>query len=111
LGRLTPTVEARLAFWRNIEDRLASSRTASAPKTPLALEGACQPASRFRRSRSSAASSSTNARADAELAGELRDVHAASVADHESLVDDFNVPVDDDEDAGPLPFGVTGHAE
>jgi hypothetical protein len=35
-------------------------------------------------------------------------MHAASVADHESLVDDFNVyliqviPVDDDEDAGPL---------
>jgi hypothetical protein len=59
----------------------------------------------------------TNARADAELAGELRDMHAASVADHESLVDDFNVylirviPVDDDKDAGPLPFGVTGHPE
>jgi hypothetical protein len=57
------------------------------------------------------------ARADAELAGELRDMHAASVADHESLVDDFNVypirviPVDDDEDARPLPFGGTGHAE
>jgi hypothetical protein len=50
----------------------------------------------------------TDARAGAALVGELRDMHAASVADHESLVDDFNVyliqviPVDDDEDAGPL---------
>jgi hypothetical protein len=114
---LTPTVEARLAFWRNIEDRLARLANRISTEDAARIRGSLSARIPIPSIEEQRGVQLTDARADAELAGELRDMHAARVADHESLVDDFNVylirviPVDDDEDADPFPFGVTGHAE
>jgi hypothetical protein len=78
---LTPTVEARLAFWRNIEDRLAR----------LANRISTEDAARIR--------GSLSARSPIPSIEDQRGVQLT------------NARADDDEDAGPFPFGVTGHAE
>jgi hypothetical protein len=82
---LEMTVEARLAFWRKVEDRLVKLANrigdnvgrirgelfARIPMPSIDEQRAVQLA---------------NAKADAELAGKLHDMHDASVADHERFV-------------------------
>jgi predicted component of type VI protein secretion system len=79
-------VEARLAFWRTLEDRLARLGNRISADDSAKVRGALFARIPMPSIDEQRAVQLANAEADAELAGKLRDRHAASVADHERFV-------------------------
>jgi hypothetical protein len=80
---MPPTVQARLAFWRKVEERLAKlGNRISADDAPR-IRGALFERIPMPSADEQAAVRLANARTDAKLFAALHDMHAAVVADHE----------------------------